>query len=435
MGIGIGIGISPSFGGGFSTPGWASGADLWEDFTANSGTLDDPTDTHAQTIYAPNAAGVYTPFSANTLVRTDLGLQTVPTRTNALRNNSMVNATVGSPGSNPTNWSTVTAANGLSRQIVATGTDETTGLPYIDYRYFGTASATAATTLADEANTQLASAVSVPWTHSASIALVGGSVAGLNVLTINTAQRDAGGAYLAELASPVSLAGATATPQRFSLSGTTGHASVAFVAPYFNFTYTIGAVIDFTLRIIAPQMESALFASSPIPTTTTAVTVNGNQQVITGLGTQLATGVAWLNDIDPLGFVNNDSVFSISDGTNNNRIQLQSSSGNLRMLATAGGVEQAAVVLGTTPTTRFVVAGVWAANYVMGRIVGVSAPSPDTSGTYPTVDRVGFGAPTPPGNQFYMRTRKLALDFLAPGDDPATKFAEVYAKAVLAAAA
>ena len=60
--------------------GWTAGADLFADFS-----LSDPigfSDTHASTIYAPNAAGVFAPYATDVIVRTDLGLQTVPTRTN-----------------------------------------------------------------------------------------------------------------------------------------------------------------------------------------------------------------------------------------------------------------------------------------------------------------------------------------------------------------
>ena len=55
-------------------------------------------DTHAQAINALNSGGSYLSYPANVPVRTDLGLQTVPTRTNSIRNNSMVGAVAGTPG-------------------------------------------------------------------------------------------------------------------------------------------------------------------------------------------------------------------------------------------------------------------------------------------------------------------------------------------------
>lgn len=72
MPIASGIGIGVTFQDVPPIPAWALGADLWEDFTRPSGSLPDPTDTHAQTIYAPDASGLYLPFAANVLTRTDL---------------------------------------------------------------------------------------------------------------------------------------------------------------------------------------------------------------------------------------------------------------------------------------------------------------------------------------------------------------------------
>lgn len=63
-------------------PGWAVGVDWWRDFRANIGTMPTPSDVHDQTIHARDAAGIYRPFAPGALVRTDLGLQTVPTRNN-----------------------------------------------------------------------------------------------------------------------------------------------------------------------------------------------------------------------------------------------------------------------------------------------------------------------------------------------------------------
>lgn len=91
--------------------------------------------------------------------------------------------------------------------------------------------------------------------------------------------------------------------------------------------------------------------------------------------------------------------------------------------------------LGSTPTSRFVMAGVWTNNYFTGRIVGLSAATINTTGVYPIVNRITFGSPVPPANQMLSFTRKLAIDYLQPGDDPAAAFANAYAKAQLAAAA
>src|SRR5678816_4391057 len=69
------------------------------------------------------------------------GLLLEDTRTNNLRNSTMVGATPGTPGTYPTNWGGWgMGATGLSSSITGTGTEA--GMAYIDIRIFGTAAAT-----------------------------------------------------------------------------------------------------------------------------------------------------------------------------------------------------------------------------------------------------------------------------------------------------
>ena len=53
-------------------------------------------------------------------------------RTNSIRNNTMVGAVVGTPGTIPTNWQVFTNVTGLTRQIVGTGTEN--GITYIEVK-------------------------------------------------------------------------------------------------------------------------------------------------------------------------------------------------------------------------------------------------------------------------------------------------------------
>lgn len=87
--------------------------------------------------------GPFLAFAAGQPRRTDRGLLLEPERINALPNNSMSGAGVGAPGSLPTGWiETTPASNGLTREVVATGTaDPVFSLPYIDIRFRGTANA------------------------------------------------------------------------------------------------------------------------------------------------------------------------------------------------------------------------------------------------------------------------------------------------------
>ena len=76
-------------------------------------------------------------FDHNPTTGESLGLLVEEQRTNSIRNNTMVGAVAGTPGTLPTNWSTfITGATGISREVVGTGVES--GINYLDLRFFGT---------------------------------------------------------------------------------------------------------------------------------------------------------------------------------------------------------------------------------------------------------------------------------------------------------
>lgn len=89
------------------------------------------------------------------------GLLIEQTRTNGIRNNTMVGAVAGTPGTLPTNWS-LDGVGGVSREVVGTGTEN--GVEYVDVRYFGTPSANGTVSLSIDA--QVAASVGQAWTSS-----------------------------------------------------------------------------------------------------------------------------------------------------------------------------------------------------------------------------------------------------------------------------
>jgi hypothetical protein len=424
-----------------TVPAWAQGADLWQDFVQGRGSdglrFPPGVDTHAQTIMGQSSTGVWQPFGANVPVLTNLGLQTVPTRTNSLRNNSMVGAVAGTPGTLPTNW-TLTAS-GLTRTIVGTGVEN--GLPYIDIRIAGTSSDIFGNVVFELGNAIAASNTQV-WAESVSLSLVGGSFANVTSTTLAVTQRDGGGAFLSNLSVPSSsFLAATAQPVRYGGAVTLNNASVATIQPGIAFGWANGAAIDFTIRIAAPQLELGAFASPPILTTNAAVTVNGNQQVVSGLGAQLATGVAGLAQftiLQPSVASTFPRVLELNNGAGNDYAILVHNGGNLRFQINTGGVNVVGITLMAWPSADSLVTVAFSAkdNYAIARAVGQSLPSVATSFTYPPLNAINFGSPGfTPNNNGYQFTRKAAFEFLASGDDPATKFAEWFAKAQQAAAA
>ena len=187
-----------------------------------------------------------------------------PQRTNSIRNSSMVGAVAGTPGTAPTNWSTGNA--GLTRTIIGTGTEN--GLPYIDVRFNGTA--TGPLVNLNLEGTQVISATTgQTWTTSIWSKIVANSSAGSISYLLSLIERNSFGAYLVDYAQTFTN---TTTLQRFSFVRATANASTAFVQPGLYISITNGAAYDFTIRIAAPQMELGAYATTWVPTTTTAVT-------------------------------------------------------------------------------------------------------------------------------------------------------------------
>ncbi len=111
------------------------------------GTLDPRiTFTRASTGTYFDAAGVMQTATTNTprwdydpVTHVLRGLLIEEARTNSIRNSTMQGVVPGTPGTLPTNWALNTGASGLSSQIVGSGTES--GIPYFDFRFFGTAAA------------------------------------------------------------------------------------------------------------------------------------------------------------------------------------------------------------------------------------------------------------------------------------------------------
>lgn len=434
LSLGLGLGGIP-VSEGVGVPSWAQGTDLWKDFTVPRGTLADPIDTHAATIYAPNAAGLYLPFAPNVLTRSDLGLQTVPTRTNQIPfSRDYVTAVTGS-------WFKMNIT-----PVLEAGTSRTGGTIHSLTR----SSAVASCYMTRAGLTNTVGTVATGWVIAKRKSA--GNRIGLRLQGTYPDRADAvfdlaAGTVVGTVGSTYTNLSATMTPLGDDWYLCTLTATVAGT----NFTQAIIGPTDGGLLISEwegasavlsdcflsdVQVEVGAFATPPIVTTGTAVTVNGNQQVIDLTG-RLGTGVAGIVQVSTLqvGDAGNPRIFTISDGSSNNRFSIYQGATQVLSFGTAGGISQSGQTDMYNPSvgTLLTIAFAYSASFMAMRIVGRSALA-NTTPTYATgMDRfsVGVGASA----NIYQYTRKLALDFLAPGDDPATKFAEWYAKAVLAAAA
>jgi hypothetical protein len=171
----------------------------------------------------------------------------------------------------PTNWVTGLPANGLTGSVVGTGIED--GLPYVDVRAQGTVSTNSAPSWRVEANNNIAATPAQSWTASAYVKLVAGSIPGLGEAVVQLRSVDSGGSTISTTTVGARVVtGASLASQRVTGSDATA-ALTAFVSMLVSVsTLSAGAVVDFTLRIAAPQLELGSRASSPILTFGAAAT-------------------------------------------------------------------------------------------------------------------------------------------------------------------
>jgi hypothetical protein len=234
---------------------------------ARDGAPPDFTFTRATTATRVNASGLIESVASGVpridwLGQSCPALLVEPSGSNGIRNNSMVGANV-STNALPTNW--LTTLNGLSRQIIAIGTES--GIDYIDIKLSGTANNTVAT-IAPESSTQIVAASGQTWTNSVYIKIIS-QPSPPSSYSLAFREGTSGGSFVNSGSSAITP---TTTLQRLSATRTLTGATTERVQPQINFALVSGSTYDFTVRIGWPQMEQSSVATSPIPTTTGSAT-------------------------------------------------------------------------------------------------------------------------------------------------------------------
>jgi hypothetical protein len=277
------------------------------------------------------------------------GLLIEEARTNSIRNNTMQGAVAGTPGTAPTNWIIPPSSNGLSREITGTGTQN--GITYVDVRYSGTTTSAAATVIQPENVTSVVAATGQSWSASAWVAIVGGSTSNLSSLLLRISERTSVGGILTNTDTSITP---TALMVRYVASRTMTNASTERVTNDIVFSYANGAAIDITLRIGLPQLEQGAFATSVIPTTTTALTRSADVASVNTLSPWYnATEGTLIGEfvLEGLRSVANQRILIFDDGTGNNVWGASAASANgMQGPVIVSGVLEAA---NTTPTTTY----------------------------------------------------------------------------------
>ena len=357
--------------------------------------------TRASTATYFNSLGVLTTAN-NNVPRLDYnpstlaaqGLLIEEQRTNSIRNNTMQGAVAGTPGTLPTNWITIGAGLGtLTQQIVGTGISN--GITYIDVRISGTTS-TISFGISPESNTQISAASGQNWTSSIYLARVGGTTSNLTIIQ-RVVERTIVGSGVAN--TPTNITSSLGTSlSRFSVTRTLTDATTAFVTTDVLFEFLAGAAIDITLRIGLPQLEQGAFATSVIPTTTTALTRNADVASMTGTnfsswfnaaeGTLLAQVIYGADVNCKTAFINNGAY------TNLFSMQREASLDRWQVDVFSGGSRQALLTFATNSAAINSVskcASAYKVDDFSGSVNGGTVVT-DTSGLVPvSMDRLALG--------------------------------------------
>jgi hypothetical protein len=336
-------------------------------------------------------------------------------RTNSIRNNTMQGAAAGTPGTLPTNWSTFTTLTGLTREIVGTGTES--GITYIDIRLSGTPSAAGSYSIfTDASNNPGAAALNgQTWNTSLYVKLAAGTTAGLSSFVLNLAENNAAGTFLANSNSSFTPTTSALTTQRPTHTRTLNQATTAFTQQYISLNLT-GVAIDITLRIGLPQLELGAFATSVIPTTTTALTRAADVASVNTLNPWYNASASTLytefTTPVPTSVTASAVVAGFDDGTANNRFSnFYTSNANSISANQVIATTPSFTILGASGLTlsnvQRAAARYQAGSYAMS-VNGAAAVTDSFASAPPTVTTLRFGL-RPSGTQANMWLRRVTV--------------------------
>jgi hypothetical protein len=324
-----------------------------------------------------------------------LGFLIEEQRTNSIRNNTMVGAVAGTPGTLPTNWNKVDAGD-IAINVIGTGTEN--GIAYIDIRFVGTTASTNAG-VRFESTTQIVAAQNQIWASSIFIRTVAGSTANISAVNSIIFEREAAGTFIGSTDTTItsSLGAANIAINRQASTRTLGSALAARVQSGIGINFSSGVAIDITLRIGLPQLELGAFATSPILTTSAAATRLADVASITGTNFSSfwnAVEGTIVAKFSVAADATSKAIVTVSDATANERLIINTNSARAgtSFRVVDGGVEQCDIsrVTAYSAGQQLNVAVAYKVNDFAISFNG-SAVGTDASGTIPTVTQMNIG--------------------------------------------
>lgn len=315
--------------------------------------------------------------------------------TNAIRNNTMVGAVAGTPGTPPTNWEVDGSSSGITRQVVGVGTEN--GIDYIDIKYSGTAAGLTSRSIGAELVNGVAASSGQTWCGSFYVKLVAGSLSNVT-LTINLLETNGVGGVVNNVSPAIVPTGSALSAQRFTYAvALSGGGTVTNLQPKIRVAFPNLSTIDVTLRIGLPQLEQNAFATSVVKTSTAAVARGADNASITTLssiGFSSTRGfVVCRFMLNGVGSNGARRVISFDDGTTTNRMALivsDNAGDEVGFLVTTGGVQQGVITGPALASLTLCKAAIgWGPNGFKMAVNGTGYTA--FTGTVPTVTQLAIG--------------------------------------------
>ena len=331
-------------------------------------------------------------FDHNPQTGESLGLLVEEARTNSIRNNTMVGAVAGTPGTLPTNWGSFSGPTGVTRSVIGTGTQN--GITYIDIRFNGTASGAGELSIFPDSTGALLFTSGTILSSSVWLSVVSGSTSNVSSTNLRIISY-LGATYISEGGGSVTV---TPTLTRFVFNNYTTAATSDRVLPAISLNVTAAGAIDITLRIGLPQLEQGAFATSVIPTTSATVTRAADVASITGTNFS-----SWYNQTEGTVFAEfgpygngggskNPSIVQIDSGSVVNTIRMFCGASTVPVLnVETSSVGQVYISSGAlTPSATSKISAAYKIND-FARAFNGSNLGTDSSGSVPTVSQMLIG--------------------------------------------